>query len=100
MLEEERSRPAGNRAAESNAITSVESSGRPWDDGVDWWADPAYAYLRGLQDGARLVEELREELRRYDEGADAVHRDATRKARQFIDAADRRRAYELQQWPL
>jgi hypothetical protein len=31
-----------------------------WSDTLDWWTSPALAYIRGLQDGARLAVEAYE----------------------------------------
>lgn len=45
----------------ATTITEAEGSAWPpptgWSDTVDWWTDPALAYIRGLQDGARMAVE-------------------------------------------
>lgn len=49
----------------------------------DWWTDPALAYWVGLQDGVELAQ-------RHDE---EVHRATVQGIGRFIEAADRRTAF-------
>lgn len=49
----------------------------------DWWTDPALAYWVGLQDGVDLAQRQDEEM----------HRAAVQGIGRFIEAADRRAAF-------
>lgn len=59
-----------------------------WTAVTDWWADPALAYLAGLQHGVQL-----ERDRQWTE-ADQVHREAVERALDFIAVCE-----ERDRWP-
>jgi predicted component of type VI protein secretion system len=60
-----------------------------WSNEVEWWASPAAAYVKGLQDGAQLV---RDRLAEEDE---ALWREAVRQVVAIIDRADARRTADM-----
>lgn len=61
--------------------------GADWTLYINWWTDPALAYLAGLQHGVQL------ERDRQAEDADQVHREAVRRALAFVERCEARERY-------
>lgn len=60
MPQTQNGRPGKGAHSETTTDLAPQSIGGtdiPWWAGVDWWASPATAYARGLEDGLRLGEE-------------------------------------------